>query len=120
MKELQEKNGKKIVDFFQNAFGDNFDIKCTWGFPRTVLEFVNTNGEIKTKWRIAVDLVEPNYFIESKSWKMEGEKEIAEWGLIDKNVINFIVGNITKINSEILENQGKQAESKTEKSDEDK
>lgn len=114
MKELKQKTEKKFVEFFEKAFGEEFEIKCDWGFPTMAIELQTKNEEMKTIWRFVMDVTKPDYTLQTKSYKIEDDKEIPEWAVIDKGVLEFIVGNIMAISSQIFPDNEPETEEPTE------
>jgi hypothetical protein len=121
--QVKEKNSKIFVDHFNEVFGERFDVTCDWGFPVVGLEFGSKNPEYEINWRIAIDVVKPDYTLQTFAARVSGEGEektlTPEYATIDKATIDFIVGRSVMLSNNLFGQETTETETVTEESTED-
>jgi len=109
---IKEQYGKVYEDHFNHVFEGKFDVQCEWGFPVLALLISSKNVEVKSHWRIAVDVTSQDFTLSSKAYKVEeSELELEdaaltpEWTSIDKTTLNFIVDRVVLISEQLFGEQ---------------
>ena len=118
--QVKQKNSQMFVDHFNEVFGERFEIKCDWGFPVVGLEFTSKNPEYKIHWRMAIDVVKPDYTLQTFAAKISGEGEnqvlTPEYTTIDRTAIEFIVGRAMMLSNNLFPQEKQETEAATEES----
>jgi hypothetical protein len=100
IKNIKAKNEQIIREHFEEVFGDGYTIEVKWGFPvTTVISTLEKDG-VKSSWKITFDMETEFFELATFSTKTVDEKIVADWAIIDKRIIDFVI----KRTSEISEN----------------
>lgn len=109
LEEVREQYGKVYEDHFNHVFEERFDVKCEWGFPILALLISSKSAEVKSHWRIAIDVTNEDFTLSSKAYRLESSRlefedglPVPEWTSIDKTTLNLIVERVVLISQQIF------------------
>lgn len=109
---VKEQYGAVYEEHFNHVFEGRFDVKCEWGFPVLALLISSKNVEVKSQWRIAVDVLSKDFTLSSKAYRLElsrleleDELPVPEWTSIDKTTLDFIIERVVLISQKVFGEQ---------------
>jgi hypothetical protein len=99
---LQQKNKNLFIEHFTKSLGEKYTVDCIWGFPSLQLIIASKDQPINNTWRVTIDVTTKAFALETKSFKLKDEVEVAEWSGIDSATIGFLINESVKVSNQIF------------------
>jgi hypothetical protein len=116
--QIRDYNSQMFVDHFKEALGEKFDITCNWAFPVMELQFKTKDPNNVVIWKFNIDVIKPDYTIQTYGSKKESDVETPQFATIDKIAIEFIVSRSIMLSHYLFPNNDENDHKNNEKNEE--